>query len=74
MELLVTITDRLASQVKGSYKSMTMWFNTIGLSYLQILIAMPELKNYLSENEMIYVWIIGNIILRFKTTKDLADK
>lgn len=69
------------AKIAGMYKSMTMWFNgLIGMALVglpEIKSSFPELQSYLPEGFFKYsmgALIIGNILLRFKTTKGLQDK
>ena len=66
---------------KGSWKSLTIWFNGLMvaalpfLSYLQD--SFVQVKDYLGDDiyKTFGLLIVSvNLALRFKTTKDLADK
>ena len=66
---------------RGVRKSLTIWFNTLLLAALPVFeIAhsyLPELQTYLPDN--VYKWmgiivVVGNIALRFRTTKPLKEK
>lgn len=72
-------------RLKNMWKSWTMWFNAIFLAMWPfadhiantMLTWLPQLTPYLSENLAKNVGlavVVANIILRFRTTKDLADK
>ena len=37
-------------------------------------LADPMILTYLTANGFVWVVVVGNIVLRFKTTSDLADK
>lgn len=54
--------------------SMTIWFNTTGAAILTATLFEPKFVEYMDTHNLSMVLIIGNIILRFKTNKDLADK
>jgi hypothetical protein len=67
--------------LKGMHKSLTIWFNTLllaGLPAFELMHDyMPELQSYLPDN--VYKWmgivvVVGNIALRMRTTKPLAEK
>lgn len=69
------------AKLRGLKKSLTAWFNAV---FASVVIALPmlqdtfsQLQAYLPENiyrVMIIIVIIGNFMIRFKTTSDLADK
>jgi hypothetical protein len=76
--------DTLAA-LKGDlariHKSLTIWFNgivgTIALYLPDVLDLMPQLREYVSEpnyKTWMLVLLIGNALLRFKTTQPLRDK
>lgn len=78
---MVTLTRRrhymkkLKVKLLSLHKSLTNWFNAVGVIYLQTLLTYPEFTNYLDQKGLFYVIIIGNVILRvFKTTKAIEDK
>ena len=69
------------STLKGMRKSLTIWFNSLLLAGLPVFELahdyLPELQSYLPDN--VYKWmgiivVVGNIALRFRTTKPLKDK
>lgn len=73
--------EMLRLKIEGMWKSLTIWFNGLmaivipGLPMLKD--SFPDLQPYLPAH--LYQWIIGllivaNILLRFRTTKSLADK
>jgi len=64
----------MLDKLKGAYKSLTIWFNTSGLILLSVALADPTLRQFLTDNNMMMYFAIGNIILRFKTNSNLADK
>lgn len=78
MEKQLMITkDRL----RNCWRSVTVWFNgAVGTLMLILPIAQasfPQMEGYLSEDlykAVMAVVIAANIILRFKTTADLAEK
>ena len=75
----------LKAKFRGMIKSATIWFNGILLvtvPYVDSLIDavtsnMPVVSQWLSadmvQNVAVFI-LVGNIILRFKTTKSLGDK
>lgn len=72
-----TIIERL----KNSWLSLTMWFNaslgTVWLFLPELTSTLPALQEYLdgdSYKKLMLLAIIGNMILRVKTTQDLASK
>lgn len=73
--------EYFVGKVKGLKKSATAWFNAIvativsGLPFA--IDAFPQIKGYVPDNIYSAAWVVlvvGNILLRFKTTKDLAEK
>ena len=73
--------NRLKNWLRGAYRSLTIWFNSvsgtvlIALPYAQD--ALPQLSQYLGPH--IYKWvagfiIVGNILLRAKTNTALPEK
>ena len=72
---------KLKLRLKNAWRSMTIWFNGVAASILTVLPVaqeqLPQLQSYLPAN--FYQWMMGlviaaNIVLRFKTSSDLADK
>ena len=73
--------NKLLERIKNSWRSWTIWFNGVGIAIIgfwpDLVTNFPTLQGYVSES--IYKGSMGailiiNLILRFKTTKDLADK
>ena len=64
----------IKAKLKNSWKSWTNWFNTSGAGILQILVSDPSLQEYLTLKDLMWIMVIGNILLRFKTSSSLADK
>lgn len=71
----------MRAKLKGAKNSATIWFNGIAAAAIVLLPEaqnqFPQLQPYI--NETIYRWsmgilIVGNILLRFKTVMDLAEK
>jgi len=71
----------MIDKIKNAWKSWTIWFNgvataiVLGLPSAQD--AFPQLQAYLPANVYKYAMaalVVGNILLRFKTNKSLADK
>lgn len=65
----------------GAFKSITIWFNSvIGAVMVAVPLiqeALPQLETILSPvdyQRLITALIIGNVLLRIKTTKALTDK
>jgi hypothetical protein len=64
-----------------AHTSLTIWFNSlmgalvVGLPYAQD--SLPQLQEYLPANlyhDLMGALVVGNILLRFKTDRALADK
>jgi hypothetical protein len=71
----------LIKRLANSWLSLTMWFNTVlatvWLVLPEILTTLPVLREYIDGNiykTLMLVAVIGNMVLRVKTTQDLADK
>lgn len=68
-------------QLSKIHKSLTIWFNSLVLSFItavpMLQEVLPQIQDYLHQD--IYklaatVLVVGNIILRFRTSKPLAEK
>lgn len=64
-----------------SHKSLTILFNTslagIAFAIPELIAFIPQLQDYLPEadyKKLMIVALVGNFILRFKTTKAVRDK
>ena len=64
----------IKAKLKNSWKSFTNWFNGAGMVILQILMSEPDLIDFLTVHDLTWIMLIGNIMLRFKTSNSLADK
>lgn len=71
----------LIERIKNSWLSLTMWFNaslaTVWLFLPELTATLPALREYLDGDvykKLMLLAIIGNMILRVKTTQDLANK
>ena len=72
---------RLRHDAAKAHKSLTIWFNSVlGVAVVALPYAqeqLPQLQGYLPAGLYHYAMgllIVGNIVLRFKTTSALADK
>ncbi len=72
---------RTRANLAKAHKSLTIWFNSlmgalvVGLPVAQD--SLPQLQDYLPANLYHYLMgalVLGNILLRFKTSVALADK
>lgn len=72
---------RVRADLRRAHKSLTIWFNgvfgsaVVALPFLQG--SLPEMREFLPEGIYQYlmgVVVAGNILLRFKTSKGLAEK
>lgn len=68
-------------KLRGCYKSAVIWFNAIALSFLSMFEllhdSLPELSQYIPDNiykKVGLAVVLGNLMLRFKTSKALQDK
>lgn len=72
--------DGLVAKIQGTWKSWTIWVNGIILLIIQfadsLQITLPIVHEYLPSNLYQMLGIVAgiNILLRFKTNKDLAAK
>ncbi len=66
--------DDFIAKLKNSWKSFTNWFNGTGIVVLQILVTEPGLIDFLTVHDLALILLVGNIVLRFKTSTSLADK
>jgi hypothetical protein len=71
----------LICDLKRIHTSMTIWFNgVVGMVALylpELLTLMPQLQEYMEAPDYatwMKVLLIGNFLLRFKTTKAMRDK
>ena len=61
--------------MKRAHKSFTIWYNTVGIIWLQSAMAEPSLLAFLSTNQLVWILIAGNILIRvFKTESAIEDK
>ena len=66
---------RLKNKLKKLHKSSTVWYNTVGMVWLQATMADPTLLIYLSSEGLIWYIIGGNILIRvFNTNTSIEDK
>lgn len=72
---------KFIEMLKGSAKSLTIWFNgLLGSALVAVPLvqdSLPQLQDYLSTADykrLVGVLVIGNILLRFKTAKPLDQK
>lgn len=66
--------ELLKKRLKRAHRSFTNWWNVSGAVILSTILLEPTLIEFLTVNDLSYIIIIGNVLLRFKTNKDLADK
>lgn len=71
----------MLDKLKGCYKSVVIWFNAFALSLLSVFEmfhdSLSELMPFMSANAYKVLGlaiILGNIALRFKTSKPLQEK
>ena len=73
-----TLNDKLT----GAWKSFTIWFNGFWMVIIPLFDQakdfLPQIKDYIDQSTfnhvMLFLIVAGNILLRFKTKHDLADK
>jgi len=73
--------ERIKLWIKGSLKSLTMWFNSVlgaAIVFLPDAITqLPMLQAYLPDNiykTAFVVVVVGNMLLRVKTKDALTEK
>lgn len=73
--------NKIWEKIQGSIKSWTIWFNSVvaaaSLALPMLQDSFPQLQPYISANAFKYgmtLLIVGNILLRFKTTVSLSQK
>lgn len=71
----------LKPKLQKLHKSATIWFNGVGAMVImglpQAQDSFPQFQGYIPEKFYHYgmgALVLGNILLRFKTTKALQDK
>ena len=71
----------ILERLKKSWLSLTMWFNaslaTVWLFLPELTATLPAVREYLDGDvykKLMLLAIVGNMILRVKTTQDLASK
>ena len=69
------------NKLKNAWRSTTIWFNGVMATAMVVLPvaqdAFPQLQEYVPSNVYKLAMgavIVANILLRFKTTTDLAEK
>jgi hypothetical protein len=80
-QYLKDLLGRIKADLVRAHKSLTIWFNSVmGLAVVGLPMAqdsLPQLQEYLPAGLYHYLMgalVVGNIILRFKTTTALAAK
>lgn len=73
--------EHFVAKVRGLKRSATIWFNATVATIVSVwpfaIDAFPQIKGYIPDNIYSTAWValvVGNILFRFKTTQDLADK
>jgi hypothetical protein len=71
----------LIERIKNSWLSLTMWFNaalgTVWLFLPELTATLPAAREFLDGDvykKLMLLAIVGNMVLRVKTTQDLANK
>lgn len=77
--------DSMRDTVRGAWRSVTIWFNAV-LATLLVIVPeaasyavanLPQLQPYIPENVyklLMLVALVGNIALRFKTSRPLDQR
>ena len=73
--------NELLADIYNSYKSFTIWFNGMALILIEALPMLqeqfPQVEEYLSPKVYHFILgiiVVGNILLRIKTSKALREK
>ncbi len=80
--------DKLLVILKGSRKSLTMWFNTVVGLITSVMVFLPDVIQTVTDNlpqlqpylgpeaykKLVFFLLVGNMVLRIKTKGSLADK
>ena len=71
----------MRDKIKGAWRSLTIWFNGIMASVVVLLPVaqdqFPQMQSYIPANIYHYgmgALVVGNIMLRFRTSMSLSDK
>jgi hypothetical protein len=71
----------MLDNLKNAWKSWTVWFNAVVMPLVlfipDAIAYFPQLKPYLPERFYAYcmaAMLVGNLLLRFKTSTPLKDK
>ncbi len=77
----IDLLAKLRADIVKAHRSLTIWFNSVmGVLVVALPAAqdsMPQLQDFVPANVYHYamgVLVVGNILLRFKTSGALADK
>lgn len=69
------------ARIQGAVRSITIWINGVALAAIPLYESFKDhftqLQPYMTDanyRKLAMCIIVGNIILRFRTTKDLANK
>jgi hypothetical protein len=80
-EWLKDMVNRIKADLARAHHSMTIWFNAlvgiVALNLPGVIAFVPQLEEYVDAptyKTWMVVLLVGNSLLRFKTTKALADK
>ena len=74
LDKIKAFLNKVQAQAKKAYLSFTIWFNVTGMVILASALAEPMVLEYANSHGFMVVIIVGNVLLRFKTTKGLEDK
>jgi len=80
-EKLKAFIGRIPAMLAGSIKSFTVWFNgVIGTALVAVPLmqdTLPQLQEFLSPDrykQLVAALVVGNLLLRIKTSKPLDQK
>lgn len=79
--MLAVTMELIVNKVRGLFKSWTAWFNAlcgfIAFGLPELAAALPLVREHLPDGlygSVFIVTLVGNILLRFKTSRALEDK
>lgn len=71
----------LIQKLKGAKRSLTIWFNgvvsSVALLLPELVAFLPQIKEYLPTNfygHLLVIALVGNFLIRFRTSSALEDK
>ena len=73
--------ENVIADLKKAHRSLTILFNTllaaVAFAIPELIAFLPQLQQYLPEENyktLMVIALVGNFVLRFKTSSRIADK